>query len=142
MYLLSCHFSVTRFQQNINVQSVPRWYWVRVGYTERATGHLTICQESYLLYADRNWILQDKMWFPKATWPSIWHIHTTCFWWKLKDCLLWLVRNYQVNQIHSLLSSVIFKIQILSIFLDSVLLLTPLDRGTFYFHLLNSLMWT
>lgn len=126
MYLPSCHFSITRLQQNINVQSVPRWYWVRVGHTGKAIGHPTICQESCLLYADRNWIFKDNMWFPNPTWPSIWHIHTTCFWWKLKDCVLGLVKYYQVNQIHHLLSSVALKIQTLFSFLDSMLLLTPL----------------
>lgn len=49
-----------------------------------------------------------KMWFSNATWPSIWHIHTTIFWLKLKDCLVGLVKNYQVSQIHCLLASIIW----------------------------------
>ena len=119
---------------------------MRVGPTERATEHNTICQESYLLHADRNWILRDELWFPNATWPSIWHIYTTCFWWKLRDCLLGLVKNHQLNQIPCLLSSVALKIQILYIFLNSILLVTLLDPvlssiSIFFLRFLYSYFW-
>lgn len=87
---LFCNKFVTKHQYSVCTQMTL----VRVGHPEEHPEHNTICQESYLLYADRNWILRDKLWFPNATWPSIWHICTTCFWWKLKDNLLGLVKNY------------------------------------------------
>ena len=119
---LFCNRFVTKHQHSVCTQMI-----LSESGTHRKSNRTQHVKRVTYYTLIENWILRDELWFPNATWPSIWHIYTTCFWWKLKDCLLGLVKNYQLNQMPCLLSSVALKIQILYIFLNSILLITLLD---------------